>query len=244
MDTFQTTVLSAIIALATSLIVAYFAQLLKTRAEQEQETRTINRKYLNPLRLYLEETHFRLNEIKERIEGGGGKLNLLLGVPANAISAQSAAWFNGEGCYLISSCYYVACLFYQIYKVREDFAYLRLGHQTDTYLLNLMFRVSHAFLEHIGIFYATQSSIGLDMYLTAKNRLLSYRELCEKLQETDQRVWFDRLVNFFIETGQGQHLERVTEALRAMAELSAFLDKVVGGDPSIQRRYQADGRSV
>ena len=146
------TLAPAIIALVTSLLVAYFAQLLKYRAEQQQEIKAINLKYLNPLRLYLEENHFRIDEILKRVRAAGGRYELLTRVEAASVSEQTSQWFNGEGCYLVSSCYFTACLFYYIQLVRNDFAYLRLRRKEDTDLLNLMFNVSHAFLQNIGVF--------------------------------------------------------------------------------------------
>lgn len=243
MSPLLSTIIPAVIALVTSLVVAYFAQFLKFRAEQKEEINKINLKYLNPLRLYLEENHLRLTEIMNRVEAGGGKCDILLKAEASAVSAQEAQWFNGEGCYLISTCYFTACLFYQIRKVRDDFAYLRLGKQEDTHLLNLMFKVSHAFLQNIGIFYATQPSIGMDIYLAEKDRLMTYREFCQLLQDPEKRIWFDRLINFYIETGNGQNLVRVKSAIQAIAELSVFLDQTLRGGASIQRRFQSEGIS-
>jgi len=242
MDPLLSAIVSAITALVTSALVVYFTHFLQSRAEKKQEIETLNRKYLNPLRLYLEENHFRINEILNRVESGGGKCDMLTGTEANAVSLQKADWFNGAGCYLIASCYFTAGLFYQIQKVRDDFAYLRLGTQEDTRLLNMMFKVSHAFLQNIGIFYATQPSIGIDMYIPEQGRLRSYREFCQLLQDPEKRVWFDRLINFYIETGQGQNLARVKEALQTISELSQFLDKAVGGGASLQRRYESEGR--
>ena len=243
MDPLLSIIVSAITALLTSSLVVFFTQFLKARAEREQEIKSLNLKYLNPLRLYLEENHFRLTEILNRVEAGGGKCDILIGVEAREVSTQKAEWFNGAGCYLISSCYFTAVLFYQIRKVRDDFAYLRLGRQEDTLLLNLMFKVSQAFLQNLGIFYATQPSIGIDMYSLEQGRVISYREFCQLLQDLEKRVWFDRLINFYIETGKGQNLARVRDALQSIAGLSLFLDMAVRGGASIQRRYQSEGLS-
>jgi hypothetical protein len=240
MDPVLSTIISAITALITSSVVVYFTQFLKSSSDRKQEIKSLNLKYLNPLRLYLEENHFRINEILNRVEAGGGEYDILVGVKANEVSTQKAEWFNGQGCYLISSCYFTAVLFYQIRKVRDDFAYLRLGKQEDTRLMNLMFKVSHAFLQNIGIFYATQPSIGIDMYLAEQERLRSYREFCELLQDPGKRVWFDRLIDFYIETGKGHNLGRVKDALQAISELSVFLDKAVTGGASLQSRYQSE----
>jgi hypothetical protein len=195
-----------------------------------------------PLRLYVEENHFRIDEILRRIKNPGGKLEALLYVDeAKAVSEKDDQWFNGEGCYLISTCYFTACLFYHIKKVRDDFAYLRLGEGDDTELSDLMFSVSQAFLQDLGIFYATQPSIGNDMYLPNEDRLLSYREFSQMLQNPKSRVWFDRLINFYIAAGQGNNLESIKNAVKALQNLSMFLDKAVGGAKSIEKRQIAEG---
>ena len=51
MDTLLSTMISAVTALITSLIVVYFTQCLQSKPEHEQEIKTINCNYLNPLRL-------------------------------------------------------------------------------------------------------------------------------------------------------------------------------------------------
>ena len=112
---------------------------IQRQAEEEQERKRINLKYLQPLRLYAEENHFRIDEILRRVKGSGGRLEMLLYVDeTKAVSEKDARWFNGEGCYLISTCYFTACLFYQIKRVRDDLAYLRLGQGNDTELLNTL----------------------------------------------------------------------------------------------------------
>ncbi len=160
---------------------------------------------------------------------------------AKAVSGKDDQWFNGEGCYLISTCYFTACLFYHIKKVGDDFAYLRLGEGNDTELSDLMFSVSRAFLQDLGIFYATQPSIGNDMYLPNEERLLSYREFSQMLQNPQSRVWFDRLINFYITAGKGNNIERLENAVSALQNLSTFLDKAVGGAKSIEKRQVAEG---
>ena len=79
------------------------------------------------------------------------------------------------------------------------------------------------------------------MYLSEKNRLVSYREFCELLQNSGKRVWFDRLIDFYSAAGRGKHFDRVRNVLAAIADLSHFLDWAVGGGKSIDDRYGAEG---
>ncbi len=243
MSPFLTAIISAVTALFTSSVVVYLTQFLKKKADDELENKRINLKYLNPLRLYLEENHFRIDEVLKRIRNKDElTIDLLTHIDTEGISKQDPSWFNGKGCYLISTCYFTGCLFYQIKRVREDLGYLRLSGD-DTKLLNLMLKVRLAFLKDVGIFYSTQTSIGNDLYLPDKERLVSYREFCNILQDPEKRVWFDRLINFYVTAGQGQKLDRLDDALAAIRELSTFLDSVVGGGASISIRYLSEGRT-
>jgi len=142
---------------------------------------------------------------------------------------------------LISSCYLAACLFACLERVRESVPFLKLSRQQDTMLLALTTKVSLGFLHNFGIFYVTQFSIGNDMYNSKEDRLLSYREFCELLNREDNIPWFSRLFEYYILTGKGAHLERVAEVLDAIKELSAFLDKAVGGGESLEKRYSTEG---
>ena len=240
MDPITTTIVSALTALLTSLLVIYITQYLKNKSEEKQERKSINLKYLNPLRLYSEENHFRLNKILRKVTEGNGQYKNLLYVPdAAAVSEQKAEWFNGEGCFLISTCYFTGCLFYQFKKVREDLPYLRLGKKDDTELLNLILQVNLAFLKDLGVYYAIQSSVGNDMYLLDQDRVISYREFCQLLQDPKKRVWFDKLIDFYIDAGRG-NTSRVEAAVAAIQELSNFLDRAVGGGESLERRYRSE----
>src|SRR5882672_9887310 len=114
MSPFSTAILSGITALVTALVVASYGQFLKKKSEKAQESKSVNQKYLNPLRLYLEENYFRIDEILRRLKANDQTtMGLLAGLQPDEISQQRTEWFNGPGCYLISSCYFTACLFYQ-----------------------------------------------------------------------------------------------------------------------------------
>jgi hypothetical protein len=49
------------------------------------------------------------------------------------------------------------------------------------------------------------------------------------LPDPSTRVWMDRLISYYLETGNGQQINRIHDAIAAIEELSAFLDSVVGG---------------
>jgi hypothetical protein len=212
--------LTAIISAVTSILVVLVTYGLNSyreaKAKEKQEADRIISAYLNPLRFYLVENYFRLAEILNRIAQEGGKHEALLYVTdAKEISDQSAEWFNSYGCYLISSCYMTARLFYQLDKTRQELSYLRLSKNDDTELITLITILSRYFGQDYGMYYLIQPSIGNDMYLASEKRIITYREFCQMLQKPEMRVWFDRLLNFYIETGQGQKLKRIEDIMGA-----------------------------
>ncbi|MEM9008824.1 MAG: hypothetical protein AAGE59_35610 [Cyanobacteria bacterium P01_F01_bin.86] len=242
---------TVLVAIYTALLLPSLQQYLKARAaqwvkqreESEAKRDAINLTYLNPLRLWLEEAYVRLQDITTRLASGDRYEALLfIDTPAD-VSSQEAAWFNQQGCYLVSSCYITACLFFAIKHVRENIPYLRLARQNDTELMTLMFRVNHAFLQDLGIYYVTQPSIGNDVYLAAQQRLMTYREFCEMLQDPKRRIWCDRLILFYLEAGQGKRNANLQAALQAIRTLSQFLDTHIGQGVSIAERLQAEGIS-
>lgn len=88
-----------------------------------------------------------------------------------------------------------------------------------------------------------QPSIGQDMILVAEDRLISYQAFCELLLTPTRRVWLDRLIAYYLETGRAMELDRVAEAIAAMEVLFAFLDDVTGGGESVRSRLAAEGIS-
>jgi hypothetical protein len=174
------------------------------RREERRQRQDLNARYLNPLRLHLVENHYRLADTLQRIDAQGGQYEAMLtiGDPAE-ISDKDAAWFNGTGCALTSSVYLTACLFAQLKRVREDLPYLRLTADDDTQLAALLLGVQLGYLHDLGIYYVTQPSIGESMQVHRADRLRTYREFCERLQDPDERIWLDRLIQFHVDTARG-----------------------------------------
>src|SRR5206468_5025743 len=79
---------------------------------------------------------------------------------AEEVSDKDAAWFNGQGCYLVSSCYFTACLFAVLGRLRGEAPFLRLASAQDTRLVTMSLKVSLGILQDNGIYYATQPSLG------------------------------------------------------------------------------------
>jgi hypothetical protein len=242
----QQVVLTAVISSVTSLLVVAVSSYLTSRRErsdqQLSEMAALSVKYVNPLRLYLTENHWRLGRIRDQIAQEGKHTSLLTIKDPKELSDKDPDWYNGEGCFLVSSAYLTACLFAYLKKLRDDFPYLRLSEADDTELLGNLLQVNLAFSGLGGIYYATQPSMGEDLLDRAENRLISYREFCELLQDPSSRVWMDGLITFYLAAGRGspEMRARLDRILRSIANLIAFLDKAVGGGGSIGGRLRAE----
>jgi hypothetical protein len=213
-----TALLSALTSVGVVLVSFFLSSRDSRKKAAQAERQQLNAKYLNPLRLHLAETRFRLAEILLRTEESGQCDDLLtIDAPAD-LADREPGWFTNWGAYLASSAYLTACLFAWLKKTRDSAPYLRLGSDDDTRLSVLMLRVSHSFLRDQGIYYVLQPSIH-----AAEDRLISYREFCELLLTPARRVWLDRLIAYYLETGRGMKLDRVAEVIAAMETLSAFL---------------------
>jgi hypothetical protein len=230
-------VTTAVVAASAAVVVAAAGHLFNGWVARQQGKRQVNSEYLNPLRLYAEETYFRLYELKFRSEAHSWLLAIQ---EERELSDQEDTWFSHRGCYLISTCYFTACLFGTIARVRSGIPYMRLGRNTDTELLRLTFLVSKSFLRDRGVYYALQHNLGNEMY--KDGRLLSYGEFCLMLKEPRTRVWFDRLIRFYLEVGMEKEraFGRVDSALEAIWNLSAFTDQVVRGGKSIETRLVSE----
>jgi hypothetical protein len=242
----STALLTAVISAGTSVVVVLVAQWTTARSARSSERRLqaerITVQYLNPLRLQVAETAFRNYEYANRSEQGQELGGLSPIASPDELSNKPAEWFVGEGCYLISTAYLTACLFAEMTRLRDNYAYLRLADsEADTELPGHLVRVSIAFLRDHGVYYVLQSSIGRDLR-TRAGSLLSYREFCERLREPSNRVWFDRLINFYIEVGRSDEAHRLKRTTKALHDLSSVLDRAVGGSASLSDRFLAEDR--
>lgn len=223
---------TALIGAVSAFVVALLTVILARLTEAGKERKRVRSEYINPLRLYSEEVHYRIEDMFRFPQNRQG---LATTVP-QAVSARPAEWFNHEGCYFASTCYLTACLFAGIERVRDGMPYLRHRRTDETELQTRILRVSHEFLDDDGIFYAVQHSIGELMWDTAAGRVVGYRKFCEMLQEPAQRVWFDRLLQFYVDVGKKRRLDQLRRAQQALHALSTLLDE----GAAIQARTRAE----
>ena len=250
LETALSAILKGIIILYSGLLFPLIQKYLETQTTQYQQQKQkekeaieqINLKYLSPLRLYLVESYIRLDEIEQQITESKEHKALYFIETPEEISTKTPSWMIGEGCYLISSCYLIACLFFTIKQLRDAVPFLKIGKNEDTELLKLMEKINIYFggLEG-GVFYVIQFSLAHDIYLSDQKRLMTYREFCEMLQEVNQRQWWDGLIKFFIRAGKGENIKRLNLVKEAIYNLSEFLDKHIGEGNSIDSRLEAEG---
>ena len=86
-----------------------------------------------------------------------------------------------------------------------------------------------------------QISTGEDMWLRTENRLLTYREFCDMLRDPEARVWLDRILMSYLETGRGERNDRANNVISSIQELVTFLDHCVGGGGAITSCWAAEG---
>ena len=157
---------------------------------------------------------------------------------ANSICAKH--WFVNEGCYLISSSYLVACLWGTIEKLRQEYPYITIKKKDDTLILNKVFEINLAFLKDLSVFYVLQHNIGQIMYNKSEERLLNYAEFVELLINDKSSIWFERLINFMIEVGEGKKKKNIELALDAINSLSKYLEAKYKLGPSIKNRLEME----
>jgi hypothetical protein len=62
---------------------------------------------------------------------------------------------------------------------------------------------------------------------------------CDLLRAPAHRICLDRLIAYYLKTGRGMKLDRVTNAIIAMEALSDLLDQVIGGGAGpLSRNWQ------
>ena len=213
-------ILTPLLPLVSFFLGYYFNRLI----EKSKNDKELNKRYLNGLRLYLEETYYRLFQINQIVLQDGNCPSLTLINSFREIKKHDKHWFVNEGCYLISSSYLVACLWGTIEKLRQEYPYITIKKKDDTLILNKVFEINLAFLKDLSVFYVLQHNIGQIMYNKSEERLLNYAEFVELLINDKSSIWFERLINFMIEVGEGKKKKNIELALDAINSLSKYLE--------------------
>lgn len=235
--------LNAIIAAGTSIIVVILSQILISSKDKKQaralETNNLLKEFLNPIRFMLAENYFRINKIVEETQQKGKHDKILVINNAEEVIHKDTEWFVGEGCYLMSSCYFVACLFAYIEKIRRDIPFLKLPNHIDTELIRRINKLVAGFSKNLNIYYAIQMNIGKEFYIKEEQRLITYREFCEVVKDKANLCWYKPLITYFLRIASGEYHE-TQYILKDIKEFTKYLDEIVSGGDSIEQKILAE----
>lgn len=225
-----------------SIVTVIITQLIIAKKEKRQSKRAkiaqLRKEYIDPLRFAVSETYYRMYEVM----GAEVPMQSLCQIDGeNALPDKTDGWYAGEGCYLISSCYLTAHLFYCMEQVRSAVPFMELSSSDDTNVLGLIHTVTAEFSQ-FGIYYVLQRDIGRGFQRDGGGPLLSYREFCKVLQDRENLVWYAPLVRFYLGLHQAnrENPRQVDRLMDSLKQLSAYLDHMAKGGKSIEKKLRVE----
>lgn len=237
----NTELINAVIAAATSVIVVILSQMLISLKDKkralELETDALRKEFLNPIRFILSENYFRLQKIVKETQAETKNVKLAVIKDAGEVFYKETEWFVGEGSYLMSSCYFLGCLFAYNEKIRRDIPFFKLPKQVDTELIIRINKLVVGFSKNLNIYYAIQMNIGNEFYIKEEQRLITYREFCGEVKENLD--WYKPLITYFLRIADGEYQE-TQYILEDIKEFTEYLDEIVSGGNSIQQKILAE----
>lgn len=239
--------LNAVIAAGTSVLVVILSHILIRQKEKAQIIENNEEKffdnYVNPIRFMLAENYYRIREIIEQVKEDDqekkDKNKILVVDCAEDVMNKDSSWFIADGCYLISTCYLTACLFYHMENIREGIPFFKMSRYEDTKLLELINKLVVDFSNNLNIYYVVQMNIGKEFYIKEEKRILTYREFCELLRNKDDFEWYKKLIDYYLRVEKGEY-KQAEYLLIHIKELAKFLDKIVSGGDSIRQKELAE----
>lgn len=236
--------LNTMIAACTSIIVVILSQVLvnynEKKQKQKEEMNRLLKEYINPIRFILVENYFRISKIVDETKRNSNKNDAILRVEDQVRTQyKSSEWLTGEGCYLMSSCYLLACLFAYVENIRKDIPFLNLTGEKDIEIIRMINKLAAGFGKNLNIYYVIQMNIGKEVYLKEEQRTLTYKEFCNLIRKEENLIWFGSLIKYFIRIARGEYHE--TEyILMDIKEITRYLDEMVSGGDSIKQKIDAE----
>lgn len=230
---------SAIITAVTSVVVAILSYALIIQRERKQILEKNRDNYINPIRFMLSENYYRMKDILEEIEKEGKDRRILYIEEAIEARDKDEKWFFEHGCFLISSCYFTACLMAYIENLRRVIPFLKISRKQDTELIGLINKLVIDFSKNLKIFYVIQMNIGSECYIDENNRIITYKEFCELIKNKESFIRYKSLIDFYLKMGKGK-CDTVIYLMEHMKELSKYLDDIVSGGDSIEQKLLAE----
>ena len=233
---------SAIISAITSFLVVIISHVLIRQNERKQLLEKDRDNYINPIRFMLSENYYRMKEILNHIEKNGKDERILFIDEAEEVIDKDESWYVECGCFLISSCYFTACLMAYIENLRRDIPFLKISRRQDAKLIGLINKMVVDFSKNLNIFYVIQMNIVKDCYIDQNNRIITYREFCRLIQNKENFIWYKSLINYYLRIGRGE-CNTVPYLMEHMRELAKYLDNIVSGGDSIKQKLLAEKES-
>ncbi|MDO4333644.1 MAG: hypothetical protein Q4C58_13295 [Eubacteriales bacterium] len=237
-------IMVALISGITSILVVVITQLLLNlkdrRKRKREEIERIQKEYINPLRFLLAENYFRIEEALNKFRDSPERTaNVLVIRKPEDVCRQELSWFTGSGCYLISNCYYTACLFALLEQIREKVPYLKLSKKKDTRIMFLINNLVVDFRHGANIYYVIQRTIGRDLYSEREKRVLTYKEFCSLLRDQNNIEWYATLIWFYLSMNNWNK-DIIQLLLEDLKELTEFLDDIVSGGNTIDEKVKSE----
>lgn len=234
---------NAVISAGTSIFVVILSQIL-IRNREKKQVLDVNadhfcKVYINPIRFMLAENYYRLYEILN--EDKKRRALLVVKKPIEVIE-KDMDWFVHDGCYLISSCYFTACLFAYMENIRNGIPFLKTSYHNDTKLMELINRLVVDYSKDLKIFYVIQKNIGKEFYIKEEERVITYREFCALLKDEENFIWYESLIDYYLRISNDEYEQQLT-LLAHMKELAELFDKIVSGGDSIKQKMSAEEES-
>lgn len=208
-------------------IVAFAATTINSRLEQRRRDREerakIKTRYLDPLRLAVNDLLHKLTDINRRIEHHDTLLRDMMvefkGRPRDN-SDDFARWSNGYGHFALSSVYMTEVYFAHASRIRSELPFIQIASGDEQDLLNHLNRVRQALdSNRFGIWAELQDSLG-DYIRKDGGALMNYRDFCRAVNDSATYGWFLRLLEFYADI----HLKTESERQEMLASLRALAD--------------------
>lgn len=137
--------------------------------------------------------------------------------------ANYVKWANEMGHLALSTLYLTVVYFARATKLRSEFSSAKLTPQQDRELLEHLNGARIALGGEFNIWEDLQDSLGF--YIRKQNgNLMTYREFCEEVFDTEKRQWYGRLIAFFHDLHMKPPQERKA-IIESLSRLIDFLEK-------------------
>lgn len=207
------------------------ASKVKIREEHWKQRISLKLKYLEPLRISVDDLYNHLIKISSELSDKERSQYLLRGFERiyhmdwDGSEGRSAFLYEcNSGMYFpMSTMYLTAIYFFRAKRIRSEFPFIKLNPTEDFKLFEHLSNVRESFSGEFGIWETLQDSIGF--YVMASNEdVIPYQEFCEIMTNKNNRVKFWRLVDFYrhIDKKNDNELPKILNSLK---NFNLFLEK-------------------